>query len=181
MRQSLTLRNFESSSEWADLISSWESSIRHCRATSFSSCPERLIIGEVTAQCLPPCSAQWSTSRLWETCEVIFIIGTKWLAKDLFIYRTQQKLVLLVSRDMITAVVSAASLTHCSRRALINILKQKDEESDPESVIGYLHVSHHRPPVLSSVMLEVVQAFCNYCRDAGREPSPAQGSQQATS
>ncbi|XP_053295219.1 protein dopey-2 [Pleuronectes platessa] len=82
------LRNFESSSEWADLISSLgklnkalQSNIR------YSLLPKRLIIGKRLAQCLHPALPSGVHLKALETYEVIFkIIGTKWLAKDLFIY-----------------------------------------------------------------------------------------------
>ncbi|KAE8299233.1 Protein dopey-2 [Larimichthys crocea] len=82
------LRNFESSSEWADLISclgklnkALQSNIR------YSLLPKRLIIGKRLAQCLHPALPSGVHLKALETYEVIFkIIGTKWLAKDLFIY-----------------------------------------------------------------------------------------------
>ncbi|XP_034430111.1 protein dopey-2 [Hippoglossus hippoglossus] len=82
------LRNFESSSEWADLISSLgklnkalQSNIR------YSLLPKRSIIGKRLAQCLHPALPSGVHLKALETYEVIFkIIGTKWLAKDLFIY-----------------------------------------------------------------------------------------------
>ncbi|XP_060944174.1 protein dopey-2 isoform X2 [Limanda limanda] len=82
------LRNFESSSEWADLISSLgklnkalQSNIR------YSLLPKRLIIGKRLAQCLHPALPSGVHLKALETYEVIFkIIGTKSLSKDLFIY-----------------------------------------------------------------------------------------------
>ncbi|XP_070693739.1 protein DOP1B [Pempheris klunzingeri] len=82
------LRNFESSSEWADLISclgklnkALQSNLR------YSLLPKRLIIGKRLAQCLHPALPSGVHLKALETYEVIFkIIGTKWLAKDLFIY-----------------------------------------------------------------------------------------------
>nr|XP_046260051.1 protein dopey-2 isoform X2 [Scatophagus argus] len=63
----------------------------------------------------------------------------------------------------------------CLVQALINILKQKDVESNPENVIGYLRPfriiislldkPEIGPVVLSSVLLEVVRAFYSYCRE----------------
>ncbi|KAK7939246.1 hypothetical protein WMY93_002572 [Mugilogobius chulae] len=60
-------------------------------------------------------------------------------------------------------------------QALINIIKQKDMESDPEKVIGYLRPfrilmslldkPEIGPVVLSNVLLELVRAFYSYCRE----------------
>uniref|UniRef100_A0A3Q3CFU2 DOP1 leucine zipper like protein B n=1 Tax=Haplochromis burtoni TaxID=8153 RepID=A0A3Q3CFU2_HAPBU len=60
-------------------------------------------------------------------------------------------------------------------KALINILKQKDVNSDPENVTSYLRPfriiislldkPEIGPPVLSRVLLEVVRAFYSYCRE----------------
>ncbi|TRY97220.1 hypothetical protein DNTS_013715 [Danionella cerebrum] len=75
------LRNFESSTEWADLISSLG------KLNKYSLLPRRLIIGKRLAQCLHPALPSGVHLKALETYEVIFkIIGTKWLAKDLFIY-----------------------------------------------------------------------------------------------
>uniref|UniRef100_A0A3Q3EVP2 DOP1 leucine zipper like protein B n=1 Tax=Labrus bergylta TaxID=56723 RepID=A0A3Q3EVP2_9LABR len=70
------LRNFESSSEWADLISSLGKLNKALQSNlRYSLLPKRLIIGNGVHL------------KALETYEVIFkIIGTKWLAKDLFIY-----------------------------------------------------------------------------------------------
>ena len=54
----------------------------------YSLLPKRLIIGKRLAQCLHPALPSGVHLKALETYEVIFkIIGTKWLAKDLFIYR----------------------------------------------------------------------------------------------
>lgn len=54
----------------------------------YSLLPRRLIIGKRLAQCLHPALPSGVHLKALETYEVIFkIIGTKWLAKDLFIYR----------------------------------------------------------------------------------------------
>ncbi|XP_075895809.1 protein DOP1B isoform X2 [Nelusetta ayraudi] len=82
------LRNFESSSEWADLISSLGKLIKALQSNlRYSLLPKRLIIGKRLAQCLHPALPSGVHLKALETYEVIFkIIGTKWLAKDLFIY-----------------------------------------------------------------------------------------------
>ncbi|XP_063303507.1 protein dopey-2 [Pelobates fuscus] len=82
------LRNFESSSEWADLISSLgklnkalQSNLKYCLL------PRRLIISKRLAQCLHPALPSGVHLKALETYEIIFkIIGTKWLARDLFLY-----------------------------------------------------------------------------------------------
>ncbi|MEQ2197252.1 hypothetical protein XENOCAPTIV_026343, partial [Xenoophorus captivus] len=255
------------------------SSRRHCETLS--------------RPCLHPALPSGVHLKALETYEVIFkIIGTKWLAKDLFIYRTDALLVKLsllvgqqvfygalwgsmlvtpmvrlpasvfvvthfdrmaplsqqthmlgyghgavdpaepsvaLSAEDMTTVVSAALLTLLRRdmslnrrlyawllgtdikggmvaphptlsttmeehtsfyfntyskdylvkvvfyllTALINILKQKEVDSDPESVISYLRPfriiislldkPEIGPAVLSSVLLEVVRAFHSYC------------------
>lgn len=54
----------------------------------YSLLPQRLIIGKRLAQCLHPALPSGVHLKALETYEIIFkIIGTKWLAKDLFIYR----------------------------------------------------------------------------------------------
>ncbi|KAM3607379.1 uncharacterized protein V6R79_006681 [Siganus canaliculatus] len=63
----------------------------------------------------------------------------------------------------------------CLVQALINILKQKGVDSDPENVSEYLKPfriiislldkPEIGPAVLSSVLLEVVRAFYGYCRE----------------
>lgn len=54
----------------------------------YSLLPKRLTIGKRLAQCLHPALPSGVHLKALETYEVIFkIIGTKWLAKDLFIYR----------------------------------------------------------------------------------------------
>lgn len=58
----------------------------------YSLLPKRLIIGKRLAQCLHPALPSGVHLKALETYEVIFkIIGTKWLAKDLFIYRWRKK------------------------------------------------------------------------------------------
>ncbi|XP_049450038.1 protein dopey-2 [Epinephelus fuscoguttatus] len=82
------LRNFESSSEWADLISSLGKLNKALQSNlRYSLLPKRLIIGKRLAQCLHPALPSGVHLKALETYEIIFkIIGTKWLAKDLFIY-----------------------------------------------------------------------------------------------
>uniref|UniRef100_A0A8C2ERR3 Protein dopey-2-like n=1 Tax=Cyprinus carpio TaxID=7962 RepID=A0A8C2ERR3_CYPCA len=82
------LRNFESSSEWADLSSSLGKLNKALQSNlKYSLLPRRLIIGKRLAQCLHPALPSGVHLKALETYEVIFkIIGTKWLAKDLFIY-----------------------------------------------------------------------------------------------
>ncbi|KAL4657008.1 protein dopey-2 isoform X2 [Arapaima gigas] len=82
------LRNFESSTEWADLISSLGKLNKALQSNlKYSLLPRRLIIGKRLAQCLHPALPSGVHLKALETYEVIFkIIGTKWLAKDLFIY-----------------------------------------------------------------------------------------------
>ncbi|XP_077393509.1 protein DOP1B [Festucalex cinctus] len=82
------LRNFESSSEWADLISSLGKLNKALQSNlRYSLLPKRLVIGKRLAQCLHPALPSGVHLKALETYEVIFkIIGTKWLAKDLFIY-----------------------------------------------------------------------------------------------
>ncbi|XP_077584643.1 protein DOP1B [Stigmatopora nigra] len=82
------LRNFESSSEWADLISSLGKLNKALQSNlRYSLLPKRLLIGKRLAQCLHPALPSGVHLKALETYEVIFkIIGTKWLAKDLFIY-----------------------------------------------------------------------------------------------
>ncbi|KAJ8350171.1 hypothetical protein SKAU_G00253010 [Synaphobranchus kaupii] len=83
-----SLRSFESSSEWADLIASLDKLTKALQSNlKFSLLPERLIICKRLAQCLHPALPSGVHLKALETYEVIFkIIGTKWLAKDLFIY-----------------------------------------------------------------------------------------------
>ncbi|XP_062313178.1 protein dopey-2 isoform X1 [Osmerus eperlanus] len=82
------LRNFESSSEWADLISSLGKLNKALQSNlRYSLLPKRLIIGKRLAQCLHPALPSGVHLKALETYDIIFkIIGTKRLAKDLFIY-----------------------------------------------------------------------------------------------
>ncbi|XP_028291637.1 protein dopey-2 [Gouania willdenowi] len=82
------LRNFECSSEWADLISSLGKLNKALQSNlRYSVLPKKLIIGKRLAQCLHPALPSGVHLKALETYEIIFkIIGTKWLAKDLFIY-----------------------------------------------------------------------------------------------
>uniref|UniRef100_A0A8C7B8H2 DOP1 leucine zipper like protein B n=1 Tax=Neovison vison TaxID=452646 RepID=A0A8C7B8H2_NEOVI len=82
------LRNFESSSEWADLISSLGKLNKALQSNlRYSLLPKRLIISKRLAQCLHPALPSGVHLKALETYEIIFkIVGTKWLAKDLFLY-----------------------------------------------------------------------------------------------
>ncbi|XP_006886789.1 PREDICTED: protein dopey-2 [Elephantulus edwardii] len=82
------LRNFESSSEWADLISSLGKLNKALQSNlKYSLLPKRLIISKRLAQCLHPALPSGVHLKALETYEIIFkIVGTKWLAKDLFLY-----------------------------------------------------------------------------------------------
>ncbi|NXP05307.1 DOP2 protein, partial [Thinocorus orbignyianus] len=82
------LRNFESSSEWADLISSLGKLNKALQTNlKYSLLPRRLIISKRLSQCLHPALPSGVHLKALETYEIIFkIIGTKWLAKDLFLY-----------------------------------------------------------------------------------------------
>ncbi|XP_036896509.1 protein dopey-2 isoform X1 [Sturnira hondurensis] len=82
------LRNFESSSEWADLISSLGKLNKALQSNlKYSLLPRRRVISKRLAQCLHPALPSGVHLKALETYEVIFkIVGTKWLAKDLFLY-----------------------------------------------------------------------------------------------
>ncbi|KAM6314282.1 protein DOP1B isoform 2-T2 [Podargus strigoides] len=82
------LRNFESSSEWADLISSLGKLNKALQSNlKYSLLPRRLIISKRLSQCLHPALPSGVHLKALETYEIIFkIIGTKCLAKDLFLY-----------------------------------------------------------------------------------------------
>ncbi|XP_075053329.1 protein DOP1B [Mixophyes fleayi] len=82
------LRNFESSTEWADLISSL-GKLNKALQSNWKYCllPRRLIISKRLAQCLHPALPSGVHLKALETYEIIFkIIGTKWLSRDLFLY-----------------------------------------------------------------------------------------------
>ena len=54
----------------------------------YSLLPRRLLISKRLAQCLHPALPSGVHLKALETYEIIFkIVGTKWLAKDLFLYR----------------------------------------------------------------------------------------------
>ncbi|XP_036396715.1 protein dopey-2-like [Megalops cyprinoides] len=82
------LRSFQSSSEWADLISSLGKLNKALQSNlKYYHLPKRLIICKHLAQCLHPALPSGVHLKALETYEVVFkIIGTKSLAKDLFIY-----------------------------------------------------------------------------------------------
>ncbi|KAG8518552.1 Protein dopey-2, partial [Galemys pyrenaicus] len=82
------LKNFESSSEWADLISSLGKLNKALQSNlKYSLLPSRYVISKRLAQCLHPALPSGVHLKALETYEIIFkIVGTKWLAKDLFLY-----------------------------------------------------------------------------------------------
>lgn len=82
------LRNFESSSEWADLISSLGKLNKALQSNlKYSLLPRRLVISKRLAQCLHPALPSGVHLKALETYEIIFkIVGTRWLARDLFLY-----------------------------------------------------------------------------------------------
>ncbi|XP_067368008.1 protein dopey-1 isoform X2 [Channa argus] len=82
------LKNFEYSSEWADLISALGklNKVLHNNA-KYQVVPKKLTIGKRLAQCLHPALPSGVHRKALETYEIIFkIIGPKRLAKDLFLY-----------------------------------------------------------------------------------------------
>ncbi|XP_068137647.1 protein dopey-1 isoform X4 [Hyperolius riggenbachi] len=82
------LKNFEYSSEWADLISALGKLNKVLQNNSrYQVVPRKLTIGKRLAQCLHPALPGGVHRKALETYEVIFkIIGPKRLAKDLFLY-----------------------------------------------------------------------------------------------
>ncbi|KAM8847355.1 protein DOP1A isoform 1-T1 [Synchiropus picturatus] len=82
------LKNFEYSSEWADLISALGKLNKVLQNNSkYNVVPKKLTIGKRLAQCLHPALPSGVHRKALETYEIIFkIIGSKRLAKDLFLY-----------------------------------------------------------------------------------------------
>ncbi|KAM4693771.1 protein DOP1A [Discoglossus pictus] len=82
------LKNFEYSSEWADLISALGKLNKVLQNNAkYQVVPKKLTIGKRLAQCLHPALPGGVHRKALETYEVIFkIIGPKRLAKDLFLY-----------------------------------------------------------------------------------------------
>ncbi|XP_056141644.1 protein dopey-1 [Lampris incognitus] len=82
------LKNFEYSSEWADLISALGKLNKVLQNNAkYQVVPKKLIIGKRLAQCLHPALPSGVHRKALETYEIIFkIIGPKRLAKDLFLY-----------------------------------------------------------------------------------------------
>ncbi|KAI9520847.1 Protein dopey-1 [Dissostichus eleginoides] len=79
------LKNFEYSSEWADLISALGKLNKN--NAKYQVVPKKLTIGKRLAQCLHPALPSGVHRKALETYEIIFkIIGPKRLAKDLFLY-----------------------------------------------------------------------------------------------
>lgn len=57
----------------------------------YSLLPRRLVISKRLAQCLHPALPSGVHLKALETYEIVFkIVGTKWLAKDLFLYRYER-------------------------------------------------------------------------------------------
>ncbi|XP_061214336.1 protein dopey-1 isoform X3 [Neopsephotus bourkii] len=83
------LKNFEYSSEWADLISALGKLNKVLQNNAkYQVVPKKLTIGKRLAQCLHPALPGGVHRKALETYEIIFkIIGPKRLAKDLFLYR----------------------------------------------------------------------------------------------
>nr|XP_020477247.1 protein dopey-1 isoform X2 [Monopterus albus] len=82
------LKNFEYSSEWADLISALGKLSKVLQNNAkYQVVPKKLTIGKRLAQCLHPALPSGVHRKALETYEIIFkIIGPKRLAKDLFLY-----------------------------------------------------------------------------------------------
>lgn len=82
------LKNFEYSSEWADLISALGKLNKVLQSNAkYQVVPKKLTIGKRLAQCLHPALPSGVHRKALETYEIIFkIIGSKRLAKDLFLY-----------------------------------------------------------------------------------------------
>ncbi|CAB1333638.1 unnamed protein product, partial [Coregonus sp. 'balchen'] len=82
------LKNFEYSSEWADLISALGKLNKVLQSNAkYQVVPKKLTIGKRLAQCLHPALPSGVHRKALETYEIIFkIIGPKRLAKDLFLY-----------------------------------------------------------------------------------------------
>lgn len=82
------LKNFEYSSEWADLISALGKLNKVLQNNAkYQVVPRKLTIGKRLAQCLHPALPSGVHRKALETYEIIFkIIGSKRLAKDLFLY-----------------------------------------------------------------------------------------------
>ncbi|XP_077018453.1 protein DOP1A isoform X4 [Tamandua tetradactyla] len=82
------LKNFEYSSEWADLISALGKLNKVLQNNAkYQVVPKKLTIGKRLAQCLHPALPGGVHRKALETYEIIFkIIGSKRLAKDLFLY-----------------------------------------------------------------------------------------------
>ncbi|XP_062843400.1 protein dopey-1 isoform X2 [Trichomycterus rosablanca] len=82
------LKNFEYSSEWADLISALGKLNKVLQNNAkYQVIPKKLTIGKRLAQCLHPALPSGVHRKALETYEIIFkIIGPKRLARDLFLY-----------------------------------------------------------------------------------------------
>ncbi|XP_053397950.1 protein dopey-1-like isoform X3 [Mercenaria mercenaria] len=82
------LKSFDSTSEWADLISALGKLNKVLLAhVKYSVIPKRVTIGKRLAQCLHPALPSGVHMKALETYDIIFkCIGTERLAQDLFIY-----------------------------------------------------------------------------------------------
>ncbi|XP_077977408.1 protein DOP1A-like isoform X2 [Glandiceps talaboti] len=82
------LKNFEYSSEWADLISALGKLNKVLQANSkYPVIPKRLLIGKRLAQCTHPALPSGVHLKALETYDIIFKnVGSKRLAQDLFLY-----------------------------------------------------------------------------------------------
>uniref|UniRef100_A0A4W3IME8 DOP1 leucine zipper like protein A n=1 Tax=Callorhinchus milii TaxID=7868 RepID=A0A4W3IME8_CALMI len=82
------LKNFEYSSEWADLISALGKLNKVLQNNAkYHVVPKKLTVGKRLAQCLHPALPSGVHRKALETYEIIFkMIGPKRLAKDLFLY-----------------------------------------------------------------------------------------------
>ncbi|KAL4233674.1 Protein dopey-1 [Mactra antiquata] len=82
------LKSFDSTSEWADLISALGKLNKVLLAhVKYPVIPKRVTIGKRLAQCLHPALPSGVHKKALETYDIIFkCIGTERLAQDLFIY-----------------------------------------------------------------------------------------------
>ena len=82
LREPLSASPLSSSRAFPLVFQALQSNLR------YSLLPRRLVISKRLAQCLHPALPSGVHLKALETYEIIFkIVGTKWLAKDLFLYR----------------------------------------------------------------------------------------------
>ncbi|KAK2113988.1 Protein dopey-1 [Saguinus oedipus] len=95
------LKNFEYSSEWADLISALGKLNKVLQNNAkYQVVPKKLTIGKRLAQCLHPALPGGVHRKALETYEIIFkIIGPKRLAKDLFLYRSLDRQIMALGHS----------------------------------------------------------------------------------